>query len=114
MPAPISRVLPATPSPSATLPVATPAQAVGPTPAPTGPPAAPPTPLPTPEEPEEVDPSDAYFALDQVLEVSIEIAEEDWDTLRHHTRTFEDLMAEIESTTFPAPLPTSTPGSPPR
>ena len=34
--------------------------------------------------------------MDRVLEVSIEIAEEDWDTLRHQTRTFEDLMAEIE------------------
>jgi len=55
-----------------------------------------PTPAPTPEEPEETDPSDAYFAMERVLEVSIEIAEEDWDTLRHQTRTFEDLMAEIE------------------
>ena len=34
--------------------------------------------------------------MERVLEVSIEIAEEDWDTLRHQTRTFEDLMAEIE------------------
>ena len=34
--------------------------------------------------------------MDRVLEISIEIAEEDWDTLRHQTRTFEDLMAEIE------------------
>ena len=34
--------------------------------------------------------------MDRVLEVSIEIAEEDWDTLRHQTRTFDDLMAEIE------------------
>jgi spore coat protein CotH len=40
--------------------------------------------------------SDAYFALDRVLDISIEIAEEDWDTLRHQTRTFEDVMAEIE------------------
>ena len=54
------------------------------------------TPAPTPEEMEEADPSDAYFAMDRVLEVSIEIAEDDWDTLRHQTRTFEDLMAEIE------------------
>ena len=34
--------------------------------------------------------------MDRVLEVSIEIAEEDWDTLRNQTRTFDDLMAEIE------------------
>ena len=34
--------------------------------------------------------------MDRVLEVSIEIAEEDWNTLRHQTRTFDDLMAEIE------------------
>ena len=34
--------------------------------------------------------------MDRVLEVSIEIAEDDWDTLRHQTRTFDDLMAEIE------------------
>ena len=41
-------------------------------------------------------PSDAYFALDRVLDISIEIAGEDWDTLRHQTRTFEDVIAEIE------------------
>ena len=43
-----------------------------------------------------VDPRDAYFAMERVLEVSIEIDADDWDTLRHQTRTFEDLMAEIE------------------
>ncbi len=31
-----------------------------------------------------------------MLDISIEIAAEDWDTLRHQTRTFEDLIAEIE------------------
>ena len=41
-------------------------------------------------------PGDTYFALDRVLDISIEIADEDWDTLRHQTRTFEDVMAEIE------------------
>ena len=41
-------------------------------------------------------PGDAYFALDRVLDISIEIAGEDWDTLRHQTRTLEDVMAEIE------------------
>ena len=52
-----------------------------------------PTSDPTPEP---ADPSDAYFALDRVMDISIEIAVEDWDTLRHQTRTFEDLIAEIE------------------
>ena len=47
------------------------------------------SPTPTPD-------SDAYFALDRVLNIEIEMAPEDWDTLRHQTRTFEDVMAEIE------------------
>ena len=58
-----------------------------------------PTPTPTLEPspaPEPVDPSDAYFAIDRVLEVSIEMDADDWDTLRHQTRTFDDLIAEIE------------------
>ena len=86
--------------PKATTSTATPpptaARAVAPTPAPTS--------SPAPEEPEEVDASDAYFALDRVLEVSIEIAEDDWDTLRHRTRTFEDLMAEIEEYNLSRPF----------
>ncbi len=41
-------------------------------------------------------PSDAYFALDRVLDISIEIDRDDWDTLRHQTRTLEDVFAEIE------------------
>ena len=87
----VERAAPPTPRP------ATPAPTVAPTPAPTAAPtAAATTPAPTPEEPEEPDASDAYFAMDRVLEVSIEIAEEDWNTLRHQTRTFDDLMAEIE------------------
>ena len=44
----------------------------------------------------EAHPSDAYFALERVLDISIEIAGEDWDTLRHQTRTFADVIAEIE------------------
>ena len=55
------------------------------------------------DEPEPTDtaepaahPSDAYFALDRVMDIRIEIAVTDWDTLRHQTRTFEDLIAEIE------------------
>ena len=54
------------------------------------------TPAPTPHDDTDADPSDAYFALDRVLDISIEIAAEDWETLRHQTRTFEDLIAEIE------------------
>ena len=42
--------------------------------------------------------------MDRVLEVSIEIASEDWDTLRHQTRTFEDLMAEIEKYNLSQPF----------
>ena len=106
-----------TPTPAATvLPMASPAPS--PTPAPTEVPAAtlapPPTPAPTPLPPSTAtvapltpppvatpspsadDPSDAYFDMDRVLEVVIEIDPDDWDTLRHQTRTFADLMAEIE------------------
>ena len=54
------------------------------------------TPAPTPDDGAEAHPSDAYFALDRVLDISIEIAGEDWDTLRHQTRTLEDVFAEIE------------------
>ena len=55
-------------------------------------PIAPPTPTPAIGG----DPGDAYFDLDRVLNVEIEIAPGDWETLRHQTRTFEDVMAEIE------------------
>ena len=54
------------------------------------------TAAPTPQDDAEAHPSDAYFALDRVLDISIEIAGEDWDTLRHQTRTLEDVFAEIE------------------
>ena len=37
-------------------------------------------------------PSDAYFALDRVLDVSIEIAPKDWDRLRGQTRTLADIL----------------------
>ena len=60
-----------------------------PVPTPTTAPTIAPTPTPAPD-------SAAYFALDRVLDIEIEIAPEEWDTLRHQTRTFEDLMAEIE------------------
>ena len=54
------------------------------------------TAAPTPQDDAAANPSDAYFALDRVLDISIEIAVEDWDTLRHQTRTLEDVFAEIE------------------
>ena len=41
-------------------------------------------------------PRDGYFALDHVLDISVEIARPDWDTLRHQTRTLGDVFAEIE------------------
>ena len=41
-------------------------------------------------------PSDAFFALDRVMDISIEIDGADWDRLRHQTRTLEDVFAEIE------------------
>ncbi|WP_419853685.1 CotH kinase family protein [Candidatus Poriferisodalis sp.] len=50
----------------------------------------------TPQDGVETDPRDAYFALDRVLDISIEIDVEDWDTLRHQTRTLGDVFAEIE------------------
>ena len=113
--------VPDTTAPIAPTAAATEAPPVAPTVAPTGGPTAPltprpatpapavvPTPSPTlapaPKEPEAADPSDAYFGMDRVLEVSIEIAEEDWDTLRHQTRTFEDLMAEIEEYNLSRPF----------
>ncbi len=55
-----------------------------------------PAPGSAPEDGAEAHPSDAYFALDRVLDISIEIAGEDWDTLRHQIRTLEDVFAEIE------------------
>ncbi len=70
-----------------------PATATTPAPSPTPTPSTAPT---EPSSPTAVDPSDAYFALDRVLEVVIEIETGDWDTLRHQTRTFEDVLAEIE------------------
>ena len=54
-----------------------------------------PEPLPLPE-PIPPDAGDAYFALDRVLDIAIQIDTEHWDTLRHQTRTLEDLFAEIE------------------
>ena len=94
-----------TPAPPPEPDAETPAPPAEPPPAPPPPPAEPPEPPPEPEaapaplplpEPIPADASDAYFALDRVLDIAIEIDTEDWDTLRHQTRTFEDLFAEIE------------------
>ena len=86
------------PTPTTTPTIApTPTQAPIPLPTPTTPaPTASPTPLPAPDSAADGDPIDAYFALDRVLDIEIEIAPEDWDTLRHQIRTFEDVMAKIE------------------
>ena len=37
-------------------------------------------------------PSDAYYALDRVLDVRIEMEPEDWDRLRAQTRTLVDIL----------------------
>ncbi len=42
-------------------------------------------------------PTDPYFALHHVLHIAIDIAPADWDSLRHQTRTFENLVAEIQT-----------------
>ena len=74
--------------------------ATPPSPAESPPPASEGTPVdtrtPTQEKSAPSDPGAAYFDLERVLNIAIEIAPEDWETLRHQTRTFEDLMAEIE------------------
>ena len=97
LPAPTSTAVPtiASTSTPATDPTPLPSPIPIPTPAP-APTAtatvAPPTPTPVAAG----DPFDAYFDLDRVLDIEIEIALEDWETLRHQTRTFEGVMAEIE------------------
>ena len=82
------RPIPPTPTP---VPAPTPTLIPAPTATPTPMPTVTPAPLaPVP------DASEAWFALDRVLQIAIEIDGADWDTLRQQTRTFEDLMAEIE------------------
>ena len=49
-----------------------------------------------PQDDAGTDPRAAYFSLDRVLDISIDIDVEDWDTLRHQTRTLADVFAEIE------------------
>ena len=47
-------------------------------------------------------PSDPYFALDRVLDVSIEMASEDWDRLRAQTRTLADILVGADCLDSPA------------
>ena len=79
-------------------PTATPrvAATVTPVPTPSAVPKATTTPAAAPDGAGESDLTENYFALDRVLEISIELDRADWNTLRHQTRTFDDLMAEIE------------------
>ena len=48
------------------------------------------------------DPRDPWFALDRVLDVSIEMAPGDWDRLRGQTRTLFDLLAGADCLDDPA------------
>lgn len=47
-------------------------------------------------------PSDPYFALDRVLDVSIEMASDDWDRLRGQTRTLADILVGADCLDSPA------------
>ena len=62
-----------------------------------------PTPTPTPAG-QDPHPTDPYFALDHVLDIAIEIPQADWDTLRHQTRTLEDVFTEIGSNCLSQPF----------
>ena len=46
--------------------------------------------------------ADPYFALDRVLDVSIEIAPDDWDRLRGQTRTLADILVGADCLDSPA------------
>ena len=83
-----------TPAAQATPAGTAPPPATTATPHPTTTPAG--TRTPAAEDSRPADPSDRYFDRQRVLNIAIEIAREDWETLRHQTRTFEDLIAEIE------------------
>ena len=83
-----------TPAAQATPAGTAPQPATTATPHPTTTPAG--TRTPAAEDSRPADPSDPYFDRQRVLNIAIEIAREDWETLRHQTRTFEDLIAEIE------------------
>ena len=91
-------------SPLAPAPTPTPAPAPTPTlaPTPTFTPVPTPTPAPTPVKQEEADASDAFFAMERVLDISIEIDPDDWNTLRQQIRA--DLAAEIEEYNLSRPF----------
>ena len=80
-----------TPAAQATPAGTAPQPATTATPHPTTTPAG--TRTPAAEDSRPADPSDRYFDRQRVLNIAIEIAREDWETLRHQTRTFEDLIA---------------------
>ena len=99
-------IVTATPIPTPTAapiptvaPTLTPVTIATATPTPT--PTAAPMPTPTGREPH---PTDPYFALDHVLDIAIEIPRADWDTLRHQTRTLEDVFAEIGANCLSQPF----------
>ena len=52
--------------------------------------------------PDASDPGDPWFALDRVLDVSIEMEPGDWDRLRGQTRTLFDLLAGADCLDSPA------------
>ena len=117
-----------TPAPAATPSAAAVATAIptptpAPAPAPTGITSnaaavtAAPTPTPTPmpsgmngvatEPVGRPHPSDAYFALDHVLDVAIDLASEDWDSLRTQTRAFADVFGGADCLAQPFDSPYS-------
>lgn len=55
----------------------------------------------------EPDLRDAYFSLDRVLDIAIEMAPEDWDTLRHQTRTIDDVLGKDDCFAQPFDSPFS-------
>ncbi len=75
-----------------------------PEPSPSSTEAGTPAPDPTPTGEPESRPSDPYFALDRVMDISIEIDTDDWDTLRHQGRTLQDVIAEIAEHNFSRPF----------
>ena len=66
--------------------------------------AAPTLPLPLPAGGDESSERDAYYAAGRVLDVRIEIADDDWDSMRFQGRTIEDVEAEIEEHNFSQPF----------
>ncbi|WP_419864928.1 CotH kinase family protein [Candidatus Poriferisodalis sp.] len=61
-------------------------------------------PPPAPQDDAEADPRAAYFDIDRVLDIRIEIDVEDWDVLRNQTRTLADVFAEISEYSLSQPF----------